>query len=126
MVNSVAFSPDGKCIISGSDNTEIHSGMLKLEKLLWNHWRATPVGVASSPDGKCITSGSDDQTICVWNAETGEVSVGPLEGRTGSVTSITFSPDGKHMVSGLIDQTIHVWDAETSEISVELLEGHTN
>jgi len=44
------------------------------------------------PDGKRIVSGSRDRTIRVWDAETGAIVVGPLEGHTDYVTSVAFSP----------------------------------
>ncbi|KIM19665.1 hypothetical protein M408DRAFT_31025 [Serendipita vermifera MAFF 305830] len=80
--------------------------------------------VSFSPDGTRIVSGSGDNTIRVWDAETGETVVGPLEGHTNSVNSVSFSPDGRRIVSGSSDYTIQVWDAETGESVVGPLEGH--
>ena len=82
--------------------------------------------VAFSQDSKRIVSGSYDQTIRVWDAETGEVVVGPLKGHTDWVTSVAFSQDSKHIVSGSHDKTIQVWDAETGEVVVGPLKGHTD
>src|SRR6266545_1672100 len=81
--------------------------------------------VAFSQDSKCIVSGSVDKTIRVWDAETGEVVVGPLVGHTESVTSVAFSQDSKCIISGSFDKTIRVWDAETAGVVVGLLEGHS-
>jgi WD40 repeat protein len=61
----------------------------------------------------------------VWDAKTGEVVVGPLEGHTWPVNSVAFSPDGNRIVSGSADGTIQVWDAKTGEVVVGPLEGHT-
>ncbi|KIJ55996.1 hypothetical protein M422DRAFT_78458, partial [Sphaerobolus stellatus SS14] len=128
LVQSVAFSPDGKCIVSGSDNKTIQ---------IWDAETGENVGepleghtggvvsVAFSPDGKHIVSGSYDKTIRIWNAETGKSVGGPLEGHTGGVGSVAFSPDGKHIVSGSSDNTIRIWDAETGKNMGEPLEGHT-
>ncbi|KIM20489.1 hypothetical protein M408DRAFT_81907, partial [Serendipita vermifera MAFF 305830] len=81
--------------------------------------------VCFSLDGKRIASGSEDETIRVWDAETGEVVAGPLQGHTGWVLSVAFSPDGRRIVSGSLDRTIRVWDAETGEVVAGPLQGHT-
>ena len=80
--------------------------------------------VAFSHDGKHIVSGSSDQTIRVWDVNTGETVVGPLQGHTQTVNSVAISPDDKHIVSGSSDQTIRVWNAETGELVVGPLKGH--
>ncbi|KAJ6598791.1 WD40-repeat-containing domain protein, partial [Mycena sp. CBHHK59/15] len=81
---------------------------------------------AFSPDGKHIVSGSSDQTVRVWDAESGEALGAPFEGHTHWVTSVAFSPDGKHIVSGSNDRTIRVWDAESREVLRAPFEGHTD
>ncbi|KIM30107.1 hypothetical protein M408DRAFT_66858, partial [Serendipita vermifera MAFF 305830] len=80
--------------------------------------------VTFSPDGRRIVSGSKDHTIRVWDAETGETVLGPLQGHTSSVYSVSFSPDGKRIVSGSGDHTIRVWDAETGGTVLGPLQGH--
>ena len=62
--------------------------------------------VAFSPDGRHIVSGSLDQTIQVWDAQTGGQVGNPFQGHTESVNSVAFSPDGRHIVSGSLNQTI--------------------
>ncbi len=66
------------------------------------------MSVAFRPDGKQIASGSSDQTIRLWNLETGE-SLTTLEGHSAWVLSVAFSPDGKQIASGSSDQTIRLW-----------------
>ena len=70
------------------------------------------LSVAFSPDGRHIVSGSRDDTIQVWDAQTGAQVGNPLQGHTSSVSSVAFSPDGRHIVSGSRDDTIQVWDAQ--------------
>ena len=56
--------------------------------------------VAFSPDGKRIVSGSDDNTLRVWDADTGQPIGQPLTGHTERVYSVAFSPDGNRIASG--------------------------
>jgi WD40 repeat protein len=58
----------------------------------------TVCSVAFSPDGRRVVSGSDDSTIRIWDAETGETMIGPLQGHSDSVTSVAVSPDGRRVV----------------------------
>src|SRR6266702_1989681 len=115
-VRSIALSPDGQRIVSGSDDRTIR---------VWNATtgeteagpftgHTDPVrSVAFSPDGQRIVSSSDDKTIRVWNATTGETAAGPFR-QTNWVFSVAFSPDGQRIVSGSAD-VIRVWNATTGE-----------
>jgi WD40 repeat protein len=82
--------------------------------------------VAFSPDGKRIASGSYDNTIFVWDAETGEIVLGPLKGHTSTVISVAFSSDGKQIVSGSRDNMIRVWDIEAGQVHLGPLKGHAS
>jgi WD40 repeat protein len=73
-VSSVAFSPDGKRIVTAShDHTarvwDAETGCVKLA--LKGHTGIVR-SVAFSPDGKCIVPGSEDRTARVWDVETGQ------------------------------------------------------
>ncbi|KAF7346289.1 WD-REPEATS-REGION domain-containing protein [Mycena sanguinolenta] len=81
--------------------------------------------LAFSPDNKWIVSGSWDNTVYVWDAESGQVVAGPFNGHTDRVTSVAFSPDSKWIVSGSNDHTVHVWDAESGEVVAGPFNGHT-
>ncbi|KAK6605156.1 Vegetative incompatibility protein HET-E-1-like protein 15 [Botrytis cinerea] len=127
-VNSVAFSPDGKQVISGSsDNTvrlwDTTTG-LQIQPTLEGHtiWVSS---VAFSPDSKQVVSGSWDNTVRLWDTTTGLQIQPTLEGHTDSVNSVAFSPDGKQVVSGSDDKTIRLWDTTTGLQIQPTFEGHT-
>ncbi|KIM73991.1 hypothetical protein PILCRDRAFT_715514, partial [Piloderma croceum F 1598] len=78
-----------------------------------------------SPDGKHIISGSSDRTICVWDAQTPNLVLGPLKVHTDEVSTVAVSPTGGQMASGGTDGTIVVWDTVAGKPAGGLLEGHT-
>jgi len=123
-VNSVMYSPDGRRIVSGSDDGtikiwDVNNG--KELRTLSGHKGG--VGSAKySPDGKYIVSGSVE--IKIWDAQTGK-ELRTLSGHTKDVNSVMYSPDGKRIVSGSSDNAIKIWDAETGK-ELRTLSGHTN
>ena len=125
-VNSVAFSPDGSTIASGSNDDTVrlwdaHTGQRK--RTLQGHTDDIH-SVAFSPDGSTIASASDDDTIRLWDAHTGQRKQ-TLEGHTHYVNSVAFSPDGQTLASGSWDDTIRLWDAHTG-LHKRILQGHTS
>ena len=64
--------------------------------------------VAYSPDGTKIISGSADETIKIWDANTGEC-LKTLEGHLDIIWSVAFSLDGTKIISGSDDTTIKIW-----------------
>src|SRR5258706_456731 len=125
----VAYSPNGRHIISGSyDHTiriwDAKTGVAVGDPLKGHTGSVT--SVAYSPNGCHIISGSYDHTIRIWDAKTGAAVGDPLEGHTHSVTSVAYSPDGRHIISGSYDHTIRIWDAEAGTTAGKRLEGHTH
>jgi serine/threonine protein kinase len=68
--------------------------------------------VAWSPSGTRIASGGDDNTVHVWDADTGTHYL-TYVGHTARVYSVTWSPDGTYIASAGADETVHVWNAVT-------------
>ena len=135
-INTVAISPNGKMIASGS-----RDGMLKLWNLGNNTTATIPTAgrslgknlygentVAFNPDGKTLASGNDDDTIEIWNIETGQLSH-TLKGHSAWISDLAFSSDGTTLISSSFDHTIKVWDlgkkANTKPVATQTLKGHT-
>ncbi|KAK7034967.1 WD40 repeat-like protein [Favolaschia claudopus] len=80
--------------------------------------------VAFSHDSARIVSGSGDCTVRIWDAQTGAVDVGPLEGHTQPINSVAFSHDSSRVVSGSEDCTIRIWNSQNGAITAGPFEGH--
>ena len=97
---SVAFSPDGRWLISTHGDGAILIWDVvnrELEANLRQHSGGVRA-VALSPDGKRLMSGGEDQSVIVWNAESGQKESVVTEHDT-RVGAVAFSPDGTWFVS---------------------------
>jgi len=79
--------------------------------------------VSFSPDGKYIASGKDEDTVKLWEVESGK-EIRTFTGHTSSVTSVSFSPDGKYIASGSNDDTVKLWEVDSGK-EIRTLTGHT-
>jgi len=113
-INSVAITPNGKYIVSGSGDKTIKLWNIKTGRLLRNFKGHTDgvLSVAITPNGKYIVSGSSDKTIKLWDIKTGKL-IRSFKKKIWGVLSVTISPNGKYIVSGSYDNTIKLWDINT-------------
>jgi WD40 repeat protein len=109
-VRTVAFSPDGLRVATGSfDFTarlwETATGKLQLPPL--SH-RGRVRHIAFSPDGSRLVTASFDNTARVWDLGTGKP-IGPFLRHTNWVVDASFSPDGRTVVTASTDGTARFW-----------------
>ncbi|MBD2205545.1 WD40 repeat domain-containing protein [Calothrix sp. FACHB-1219] len=116
-IRSVAISPDGETIASGSSSIG-ENGVTNPPIKLWNTSNGTELriltghkdsvnAIAFSPTEKIIASGSEDNTMRIWNYQTGEL-IQTFEIKS-LVNSLAFSPNGKILVTGTDDKKIRIW-----------------
>jgi len=126
VVWSVAISPDGRTLASGSSDNTIKIWNLatgELIRTLSGHSNSVR-SVAISPDGRTLSSGSRDKTIKIWNLATGEL-IRTLSSHSDRVRSVAISPDGRTLASGSDDKTIKIWNIATGEL-IRTLSGHSH
>jgi len=71
--------------------------------------------VSISADGKRLASGSDNETVRLWDTETGK-EIQRFVGHEGSVRSVSLSADGKRLAYSSGDKTVRLWDTETGRL----------
>lgn len=116
--NSAELSADGKRVISeGSLTTYILDAVSgkeisKIES--FNSADRTEIRARFSPDGKLALTVSFNDSVQVWDSETGAL-LSELKGHKGWIEQVLFSPDGKKILTTSIDGTARVWNSYTGK-----------
>jgi RNA polymerase sigma factor (sigma-70 family) len=112
-VCSVAFSPDGATLATGS-----HDGTVRLwraatgEELRRLHGGQAITAVAFSSDGKVLVSAGLDLAIRLWDTASG-AELRRLVGHRNALTGLAFTPRGEALLSGSGDASVRLWDVRT-------------
>ena len=111
----VAFSPDGKSILTGSGNVAVQWDIQTGNRVGSPFAHRNPVwSLAVSPDGTKLITGAADNTARIWDIQTGQPIGAVMQHRSG-VYCVAFSPDGKTVLTGGADYVARLWDARTAK-----------
>ncbi|KAG2739293.1 WD40 repeat-like protein [Suillus brevipes Sb2] len=112
-VRCLAWTKDGKTLISGSYDSSIRT---------WNttNWEQTAVlehtsfvyAIAISPNSHILASVTRDKTARLWNLENGQLISSPIQ-HAEQVNCVSFSADGKRLATGCNDKNAYIWDVTT-------------
>ena len=120
-VEAIAFSPNGKYVLTGSIDHTAKLWDLKGHEIqtFSGHTQAVN-SVAFSPDGKFVFTGSRDSTAILWDLY-GKV-IQTFTGHKKLIESVAFSPNGKQVLTGGRDDKAILWDLD-GEI-IQKFKGH--
>jgi len=119
-IESIAFSLDGRFIVSGGGDKTVRLWECARQRLLakFEGHTESVCSVAFSPDGTFVASAagkSNDSVIRLWECAKQQLFA---KFDAGLIRSIAFSPNGKFIVLGGVDTNIKIWENETQKLSV--------
>ncbi len=121
---AIAFSPDGKRFLSGSDDSTMRlwsAGDGREVRCFRGH-RGLVRSVVFCPDNRRAFSGSVDGTVRLWDVDSG-AELRRFAGHAGGVECVACSAGGRWAASAGKDNAVRLWDVETGR-EVRCLEGH--
>jgi WD40 repeat protein len=138
---SIAFSPDGRWMVTGSKQTDafavwdltgtaarptmINDPQLAPADSAPPKQREGGVPVAFNPDGTMLATGSLSGVIRFWRTGDFSAPVASLNGHKGSLLALSFSGDGKYLASSGQDATVRLWSLKVPTSAPLLLKTGT-
>jgi WD40 repeat protein/energy-coupling factor transporter ATP-binding protein EcfA2 len=117
LVQALAFSPDGRLLVSGSNDQRARVLNLETGQSFGLLHDGEVCCVTFSGDGKWLATGSTDSIIRLWDLRRPSASAVVLRGHEGRVSSLAFTGDGKWLVSGAQDGTVRFWVPSTGDLA---------
>ena len=117
-VNCLAWTADGRTLISGSHDDTIRTWNTSTWQQLavLTRYNSSVYGIAISPNGRILASASFNKTARLWNLENGQPIGSPLQ-HPGTVNCMSFSTDGTILATGCGDRNAYTWNI--SEVTEE-------
>ena len=124
-IYTVAFSPDGQRLAMGDTRGQIRFFQVRdCSQLQICEGHAGRIwSIAFSPDGVQLASGGDDNTVKLWDVESGRCLKTLSPGSAARVFSVAFSPDGQRLVTSGDAHKVKLWDLNT-DTCIHELRGH--
>jgi WD40 repeat protein len=129
-VNTIALSPDGSKLFSGSDDRTVRQLFLNRPDL--QPTVQTPYDLNSvtySPDGRWLAMGTDNCSVLLVHVnDLNDFSHELLNSHIEYVNDAVFSPDGRYLASAGMDDIIIIWELSDNgtATAIETLTGHTD
>ncbi|CAE6406673.1 unnamed protein product [Rhizoctonia solani] len=130
IIRSLAFSPGGKRLVSGSSDCAICVWDITSAQLTFGPFKEHTIVVCDvrfSPNARSLISAGVDDTVRLWDATTWQSRLWLQN--TGLTRSATFSPDGSSLVTGSEDGNVRIWEVQQfsdEQVANYYQEGHSN
>lgn len=115
-IDAVAFSPTERIFAAAGAKgiTLWHADEGTKIRSLEGHDGTGSEAVVFSADGKRLLSGGGDESVQIYDVETGKL-LRKMTGHRLRVSAVAWSPDGRRVLSGSDDKTLRLWDAKTGK-----------